>query len=339
MKTLLARTALYLPMMLCAPSLLYSQGLWLFESRPVFEPLRAGVRDVNMSAAIGWADRVEFLVTPDERRFVWDIDVGAEMPIVGWESQSMAAGELVAGAHAVGLWFPISFHMIEDLAGDESNPIINNDYRFGLMGKAAYGLTDSRSVGLRLHVGHESTHLGDEFSIAGQRAFPQSFERINVSWEYLDVTGQLRQILSNDHWYSIRLGVTSTLPLRDTYYSTGQGSLTESPRGEVTPSRNWFDPHVGVEYEAEGLLGQVGSVYASTEIRWRSIYDYHKPVTGAAEDRQMSINFVIGARKSGYSQLGRFSPFVRFYQGVNPHGQFRNQRDFSFVGFGIRLTH
>ena len=70
---------------------------------------------------------------------------------------------------------------------DDSNPIINTDYRFGGMLTIEYGLGGDRWLGGRVTGGHEHTHLGDECSAAGQREFPNTYERINVSWEFLDI--------------------------------------------------------------------------------------------------------------------------------------------------------
>lgn len=39
----------------------------------------------------------------------------------------------------LGVWLPIAFHMAEDFK-DESNPIVDTDYRFGVMLKSQIGL-------------------------------------------------------------------------------------------------------------------------------------------------------------------------------------------------------
>lgn len=78
--------------------------------------------------------------------------------------------------------------------------------------------------------------------------------------------------------------------------------------------------------------------YASAELRWRSIYDYHKPSPDTHENRQASTNLIVGLRKLGDAKgVGRASPFVRYYYGINPHGQFRNQKNYTEFGFGVRL--
>ena len=75
--------------------------------------------------------------------------------------------------------------MIEDFK-DDSNPIVDTDYRFGFMTKFQCFCLDTMKLGVRfVPWAHESTHLGDEYTIFAQQN--PSFERINVShedWEY-----------------------------------------------------------------------------------------------------------------------------------------------------------
>ena len=134
---------------------------WSFEDRRYYEPLIAGVREPHLSAlALAAGKPIEFEVSDDDPRMIWDIDVGGELPIVGWESADSDHGRVFPHTVGVGLWVPIDFHMIEDLS-DPSGPVVNNDYRFGGMLKVQYGLARQQWLAARLHYGHESTHLGD----------------------------------------------------------------------------------------------------------------------------------------------------------------------------------
>lgn len=312
-----------------------AQGLWLFDNKPYYDPLIAGVREPHLSAlALASADRVDFMVKKDSPRRIWDIDVGGELPLVGWQSTNV--DEIPEDKFGVGLWAVIDFHTLEDFV-DNSAPIVNTDYRFGGMIKARYGLKNARWLAARLHFGHESTHLGDEFSIVGQRVFPRSFERINVSWEYVDLG-----VLYETPGWGVRGGVTTTLPFNDSYYTTDPAGITQSPLGPVTPSANWCDPYLGFEVlrpRQFQIKKTRFDVYYSGELRWRSIYDYHKADPDASEERQASINLIAGVKETGDAKgFGRASPFIRFYRGVNPHGQFRNQKSYKEFGIGVRLV-
>lgn len=317
-------------------------GVWWFEQRAYHPPLIAGIREAHVSAlAYGRSDRFAFQVEADDPRQVWDIDLGHEIPIFGWDAGTPHVARVPAGTWGFGLWIPIDFHMTEDFV-DTSNPIINTDYRFGVTAKAQRGIADDVWMSLRVAAGHESTHLGDEFSLAASREFVDTFERINVSWEFLDlsVLGEWhRENPMGASVVSVRIGLTSTLPLEDTYYSTDDDSATESALGPVVESRNWIDPYLGVEAEWEGVLGDWGP-YASLELRHRSVYDYHRSSEDVSERRQPSANLIVGLKQStGRRGLAIASPFVRIYHGVNPHGQFRNQRDFTVYGLGLRMAY
>ena len=330
----------FFPLCLLAllPSLAMAQPQWWsFESHPYYDPLIAGVRDPHVSALLpAIFDRMSLMIENDQRRIGWDIDVGAEIPIFGRESEA-SAGQLGEGQSGWGLWIPIDFHMIEDFR-DESAPIVNTDYRFGAMLKFRRGFTNKRWVAARLHFGHESTHLGDEFSIRAAQRLP-NFERINVSWEYLDA-GVLYEWHIGQQAWNARGGVTMTVPFGDSYYQTGPGTVTESRIGPVTESKNWYDPYGGLEWKREGLLfNETFDVYASGELRWRTVYNYHKSSADQSEERQPSVNLIAGIKKTGTGRgIGRASPFIRFYRGVNPHGQFRNQKDYTEMGIGVRLV-
>ena len=90
------------------------------------------------------------------------------------------------GSQGFGLWVDVSFHMIEDMGKDPSNPIINTDYRFSLAKLKYYRVVSVsppttganpvrrwKSFAVRADLyHHESTHLGDEFVINGQGAHP-----------------------------------------------------------------------------------------------------------------------------------------------------------------------
>ena len=303
---------------------------WYFDDHHYYDPLIAGVRDPHLSALfLARGKRIAFQVSDDDPRTIWDIDVGGEMPIIGYEHGASSKGRMAKKGLGIGLWIPIDFHMVEDLS-DNSGPIVNTDYRFGGMVKVQYGLSATTSVAGRIHFGHESTHLGDEFSIVGQREFPLTFERINVSWEYVDA-GVLYENRGTEPHFGFRGGVTANI--RGSYYETGPDSVTISPHPPVVPSHNRQDPYAGVDVFWEDL-GK-WDLYLSTEVRWRTIYDYHRPSRDTPEDRQASVNIIVGTKFNSASNAA--SPFLRFYRGVNPHGQFRNQKNYTEIGLGVRL--
>jgi hypothetical protein len=245
--------------------------------------------------------------------------------------------------------------MLEDFR-DDSNPIVDTDYRFGGIFKYQRALSDTKALGVRAYYGHESTHLGDEFSLAAQRNRGSTdFQRINVSyqyWEYglsYDVT-RLGQDGSTNVFKFRHLG-----SFLDPLTSTSTGYYSADPlevNGHtVTPSTNVYEPAFEFEWRNEslGLAAQLaqpaGKVsaswwrpYVSVDARYRTIYDYAKADPKASDRRQWSTNVVAGYRRLRVeSKRGEPDFFARVYYGVNPYGQLRNQRGYFLFGVGLHV--
>ena len=61
---------------------------WVFGERVYFEPLRAEPRAATTVITFpAWSDEVPF-VEIGGKRVVWDVSLGKEIPLFGWESQS-----------------------------------------------------------------------------------------------------------------------------------------------------------------------------------------------------------------------------------------------------------
>jgi len=241
---------------------------------------------------------------------------------------------------------------------DPSAPIINTDYRFSLATlkfrrvQRAFGRGPNHADYLDLKADlyhHESTHLGDEFVIGAQRQFPDTFERINVSYEFWDVAGSYEwRRLKNpeagtDEYsrYMVRGGLLGVLPHAKGYYS--DHTLEPESRTIARSKRN-LEPYIQVEYwaphrqpegaEASGRWAP----FASVDIRYKTIYDYRKSSDDISEDKQWSVNALAGFRTEAESPLSVKDVYVRFYNGVNPHGQLRNQRDYTAFGLGVNFN-
>ncbi len=164
---------------------------WAFRERGYYEPLLAEPRAAALQILFpALSDGFPFAHQPG-RHLGWDISVGKEIPMFGMATNSQ--DPLPPGAFGWGLWVPIGFHMTEDLSKDPSAPILNTDYRFGTMLKGQFGIpakgrmTESH-VGIRfVPWAHESTHIGDEFTLSALDAHPEAFKRVNVSYEYWEL--------------------------------------------------------------------------------------------------------------------------------------------------------
>jgi hypothetical protein len=306
---------------------------WLFDARPYFDPLRADTRAPQISVLLGGSDEFEFQSQPGHK-FVWDISLGSEIPIFGFETAPSGEGELPEGDWGIGIWLPIHFHMIENLA-DSTRPIINTDYRFSGVVKGTYRKSSRSSFGVRLGYGHESTHLGDEFSLAGRERFAE-FRRINVSYEGWDFRLGYRRMLDETALFGIselHIQATGFYPSSPSYYT---GDLRETGGQLITESKRKFEWGLGGQLVSD----QAWRPWISLDARPRIAYDYDRPSEDVAEGLEWSFNLLLGVRTTDtdYPDRGIVELYARLYHGLNPHGQFRNQRNYTAFGIGM-LVH
>jgi hypothetical protein len=315
-------------------------GAKLFRDRDYYEPLLAEPRPARIMLLIpAWSKEFPHSVNSGSR-FAWQISLGEELPIVTVSNQEKD-GLLEPGRWGLGLWIPISFHVIEDFK-DTSNPIVDTDYRFGFMLKfqRAFGkqpsATDDNPKKYRLGVrfvpwNHESTHLGDEYTILASR--DPGFERINVSyenWEY-GVSIEGGPLFGVEDSWKLRTGGRKPWG-KDGYYSD---HLLGSEEKTLTPSIANFEPSIGVEYRFDKWRNSNRHVYVSADVRLQTVYNYHQTPENP-EERQWSLNWQLGRTvPEGTKGLPLKQYFVQVYRGVNPYGQLRSQKDYWSVGLGF----
>ena len=304
---------------------------WTFKDLPYYEPLKADPRAARMTLIVpAWSKALPHSVKPGTR-FVWQITLGRELPIVGWRTQT-DDGRAGVGEWGVGLWIPVSFHMIEDHK-DESAPIVDTDYRFGMMGKFQYGLSEESWLGIRLVPwAHESTHLGDEYTIIAQQNFPpgspREFERVNPSFEYLEY-GVSYERMFGENMLTVRHGGIK-LHGDDGYYSD---HLVGDPRPTLTPSEKNFEPSFGMEWRGMPMGNR--DWFVSLDLRHKLAYRFHR-APGEEETKHWSYSLAIGRAipEQSNNRIPLRDYFIYLYRGVNPFGQLREQHDFWFAGIG-----
>jgi len=324
---------------------------WVLQNRGYYDPLIAEPRAANVNVMfLGLSDEFPFSQNGGRRR-VWDIDLGKEIPIFGFETGKAKEKPMPYRKWGFGVWIPISFHVIEDFK-DDSNPILNTDYRFSVMMKFQMGLTAKKTssgasanpgassksrLGMRLQLGHESTHLGDEFSLVARRTRPD-FERINVSYEYWEygVSFETDRLKDGAHHFVFRNGGIGLLKPNKGYYSA---SLLEPDGRIIARSARNFEPSAGFQYYFENNVLKGFGPFASVDARYKTIYDYNKANDQQKEDKQWSFNVLVGLRRIERNFLEKGIPdlYIRYYHGVNPAGQFRSQRNYSLLGVGIHV--
>ncbi len=67
--------------------------------------------------------------------------------------------------------------------------------------------------------------------------------------------------------------------------------------------------------------------------------DFNKVSADVKEETQWSVNMLAGIRsQAGNARFAIKEIYARYYHGVNPHGQLRNQKDFWLAGFGVNFS-
>lgn len=277
------------------------------------------------------------MVEPGNRP-IWDISLGKEIPLVAFDTMHVGDENPPPGGFGIGLWAPVNFHMVSDFK-DDSSPIINTDYRFAAVVKASYGLAAGQTLSAKVQFGHESTHLGDEFTIHAIEKYGAAFEGINVSYEYfeyaLDYAREAAFTTGPINWdTAFRVGFTHTADRGHVgFYSE---TLLDGSRTLIPSTRN-HEPWLGLQVMPSGNRGVLGAwaPYLSIDGRLRTLYRFDKTSRDEDEDRQFSMSVVTGLRNVLATGRGKPDLMIKGYYGGNPNGQFRGQRNHWMVGIGL----
>ncbi len=267
-----------------------------------------------------------------EKRILLNIQLGAEIPIIGGESERW-------------LWYvglPISFNLMNDFFESTTAPVMNTDYWFGTRVETLYRIDIPwpRNIVIRiLPIYHESTHIGDELALRIADEDPLGYYRINVSYEAWEFTVGLDEweAESVNNAYNLRLGMSGRWN-SDGYYSPPHpAELGSGNPVDVIPSRGnmeyfgQFNTVIVTGFPAIGSLIFQGGF----ELRNRILFEYFST---APEKRVWTVNSTLGWYRYPEGTAGRRLGFyIRFLAGQNPHGQFREQDGYFVFGTGFSL--
>ncbi len=275
---------------------------------------------------------------------------------LGFEAPLYASGYGIKGSNhkwGFGVRLPLSIHVLEDMWGPETAPVINTDYRFGAPRLIAIrkisGNRFLKNISFSwIPMFHECTHLGDEITIYRMdEKFP--ITRINVSYEFTEFQVTLNDPgKSTDNGHTLRLGLVYRLSDR------GQGWFSARKNVEITQDINIPTSDYRAEYYADyqyqrnkGFLANKRCVNVfSLEVRNRLRYGYplYRKLNGAWETKEMKetmvfcFNFYAGYKFIPNNESNHsVGLFFHAYNGINPYGQLRNYSSYPF--FGIALTY
>lgn len=278
-----------------------------------------------------------------------EVHLGFEVPIVAYGYGTKAS----TSKWGFGMRLPVSVHVLEDMWGPETAPVIDTDYRFG--GPRVVGIRHVSDDGFVKNISfswqtllHECTHLGDEIAIYRMNEnFP--IKRINVSYEFTEFQLTLNDpemIKDNNH--AFRLGYIYRLSNRGLGWFSVREGIETNPGVVIAPSA--YRAEYYAEYQMQRTKGFLASKRCvnvlSFDARERLHYGYpiYQLTDGVMtekvmkENRELCLNLYLGYKFYPKVNDGQsVGLFFHAYKGLNPYGQLRNYPSYPF--FGASLTY
>jgi hypothetical protein len=260
-----------------------------------------------------------------------ELQTGFGLPI--FSSQKNISGGLLKTA----LDMQVAAVLLIDMYEEETAPVINNDYRFGpafnaVYYPAAWERAFVKNISMRfLPVLHESTHIGDEYALHGYSNVPD-FMRINVSYEVWQLfLGINSPDTLSGSLLSAEIGYQRLLPHKAGFYNVDTfevGGLDVKPSSE----RDIWLFRLNAQKETEFMKKRKGRILFSSELRNEIKFGY---TMLNPERRVWSLNTVTGFSFDAGSIHRRMGFYLRYYYGLNPYGQLRDEYNFQLFGAGI----
>lgn len=300
-------------------------NLYMFTGRDFNKPFVSEISSTLNNLSFGLVESTKISGKDVKRLTVNEVHLGIDIPLVYSNKNRLKWA----------LSIPISNHMVWYPLEETTSPIINNDYRFGISYTGHIKFENPYIKNISFEVkpfAHESTHLGDEFTISGFQD-DSSFYRVNITYEYYELSLTLNdpEVLS-ENALALRFGFLGLINPQKGYYTLFENEIGDN---SLYPSRRWGEIYFDVNYKKVNgfLTSKYWQPNISVELRNRIKYNY--PNTGK-ENRVWCANVYLGycytpEKKNTIESIGHY---VRYYNGVNPHGQFRNGTCY-FIGYSL----
>jgi hypothetical protein len=260
-----------------------------------------------------------------------ELQTGFRLPVFSFQKP------LASGLLKTALDMPVAAVLLIDMYEEETAPVINNDYRFGLAFNAVYypdALENAfiKNISFRyVPMFHESTHIGDEYALHGYSSV-EDFMRINVSYEAWQLfLGLNSPDTLSGNLLSAEIGYQRLMPYKAGFYNT---DTFEVQGLEVLPGseRDIWLFRFNAQKEIGFMNKRRARVLFSSELRNEIKFGY---TSLNPERRVWSVNALTAfSFETGVLQP-RMGFFLRYYYGLNPYGQLRDQYNFQLFGAGI----
>ncbi len=292
------------------------------------KPFLSEIRSPILKTEVGFLNKLDgnyFVKDFNQRPFV-ESNIGFQIPLVSYKNKS-SNFKLVTNA-------VVGNNVLVDLFGPPTAAIINTDYFYGFRTGAIKYTNHNviKNYGLLvIPIMHESTHLGDEFSIRGYQLI-DNFKRINISyetWEVVAVINDPDTLKSN--LLSFKTGLQGLwLPSEGYYFADS----LEVKGAHIPDSENNFEyfAQVNLQRTKGFLCSEKWMQIFSMEIRNRTRFSYDANIP---EARTWNYNLYFGWTYQSNKNGKNAGVFLRYYNGIIPHGQLRNTNGFQFFGISI----
>jgi hypothetical protein len=292
------------------------------------KPFLSEIRSPIVKLEHGFLNKLDgnyFVQNYNQKPFI-ETNLGVNIPILNYCDYSKKLKIISSGY--------VGMNVLVDLYGPPTAAVINTDYFMGFRtGLLKY--TDDkfvRNVGISLiPLFHESTHLGDEYSLHAYQKIPD-FKRINLShesWELAFVINDPDTIQSN--LLSVKAGLQGLWNVADGYYFTDS---LEVKGAEVPGSKNnlEFFFNLNLQRTSGFLCSDKWTNILAVEARNRTRFSYDISIK---EQRTWNFNLYFGWLYSKAKSERKPGLFFRYYKGIIPHGQLRNTGNFHFIGLSL----
>ena len=301
---------------------------YFFRESHILKPFLSEIRSTTIKAELAWLNKLDdnYYVSDYASRPFVEVHLGTELPVYYLLNRQKNFKFSTSGY--------IGSILLIDMFEENTSPVINTDYFFGLKAAAIKytGNPYIRNVGIKLvPLFHESTHIGDEFSIHGYHDLP-GFRRVNVSyeaWEIAAVINDPDTIKSN--LLSAKIGFHGLWNSADGYFATD--SLETKNRLAPPSSKNYeYYLQLNLQRTKGFLCSDRWMNVISMEVNNRLKFSYDEAI---AEKRSWNFNFYFGWKYISEKTGQHLGFFFRYYTGIIPNGQFRNTGGYRYAALSL----
>lgn len=328
--------AVILSLICVLPSFSQTNNYTFFKKSHIYKPFVSEIRSTMNKLENGFLNSLgpDYYLDDESSRPFTEVCLGYSIPVFSMKKNLFSNST----RYGIDLSLPVGSRCLVDMFEKTTAPVINCDYWFGIEINGIMYTPRLHSAGIKniaarlVPVYHESTHIGDELALHGYLLI-DDFKRINLSYEAFEIGLTINDpdTLSGNI-VSFRTGFIGIWNRDQGYYSydslevKGQEISDAGHKPEYYFLLNW--------QRSEGFLCSEKCMnILSAEVRNRTRFGYEPGVT---EKRVWCINGYIGWRHAlPGSVFDHAGLFLRYYQGVNPYGQFRNRDGFRYIGLSI----